>query len=62
MPCYSLFWLDGSRASVEGETIGDAMKAAGIGAGALKALDFWSDDDNISYRWDNELHTWILDK
>lgn len=58
MNTYTLFWLDGLRNTVRGKTIADAMNAAGYGAGAVRALDFWAHGDNHEHEWDNEARTW----
>jgi len=39
---YVLHWLDGKVEVIEGNGIKDAFNRAGIGAGALKALDYHS--------------------
>ena len=58
MKKYTLYWLDGKREVVEGNSISDAVNAAGYGYGALKALDFWAEGDNDEYRWDEDARTW----
>lgn len=55
---WTLYWRTGDRQVVEGEQIRDAMNAAGIGAGALPALDFYARGDDRAYRWDAQAHTW----
>lgn len=40
---YRLYWRDGSQETVYGETISHAMNSAGIGGGALRALDYWEE-------------------
>lgn len=49
---YTLYWLGGDKQKVSGINIASAMNNAGIGAGALSALDFYSSDDD--YVWDDE--------
>lgn len=39
---YEISWRDGSVTEVEGGTISDAMNKAGIGAGALRAIDWYA--------------------
>lgn len=58
MNTYTLFWLDGLRNIVMGKTIADAMNAAGYGAGAVRALDFWATGDNKEYEWNDNARTW----
>jgi hypothetical protein len=38
---FNLYWLDGKVEPVEGTDIKDACRNAGIGDGALSALDYW---------------------
>jgi len=42
---YTLYWLGGESQIVEGETIQDACSKAGIGGGAIHALDFYDNGD-----------------
>ena len=46
MTKFTLHWLDGRKESVEGTTIADACQKAGIGAGALVALDYFEEAGN----------------
>jgi len=41
MKKFRLHWLDGQTELVEGHDIADACRRAGIGNGALRALDYW---------------------
>lgn len=38
---YELHWLDGKVSTCTGETIAQAFSAAGYGAGAIAALDYY---------------------
>jgi hypothetical protein len=38
---FILHWLDGKTEVIEGNSIEDAFNRAGIGAGALRALDYY---------------------
>ena len=40
---YTLYWLDGTKQVVEGDGIADAYNRAGLGASALKLLDYYGD-------------------
>jgi len=42
---FTLFWLTGDSQIVTGTDIADAMNNAGIGNGALRALDFHAKGD-----------------
>lgn len=56
---FTLYWLDGKREVVKGETIYDALTKSGYGSGALNALDFFTQNDTDNYFWDNVKKTWI---
>jgi len=56
---YTLFWKTGEYQFVKGETISSAMNNAGIGKGALRALDFYSSGDKSKeYEWDSDTRNW----
>ncbi len=38
---YALHWRNGDIEYVRGMSIGDAMRNAGYGYGAISALDYW---------------------
>lgn len=40
---FRLHWLDGTIEEIVGPTIGVAMNSAGIGGGAIRALDYWEE-------------------
>ena len=42
MKTYTLFWLSGESEIVKGNNLAEAMTLSGYGAGALGALDFYS--------------------
>lgn len=49
---YILYWLDGKKEEVEGDTITNAVNNANYGGGAIGALDFYSeksDEDPYVY-------------
>ena len=41
MPSYILHWRGGDTQVVHGRDAADAMTQAGLGHGALQALDYW---------------------
>lgn len=43
MKKFTLYWLSGKTESVEGYDIADACRRAGIGNGALAALDYYKE-------------------
>ena len=57
---WTLYWRTGERQVVEGEQIHTAMNNAGIGAGALAALDFYKEGaEDHGYRWSANDRSWI---
>ena len=56
---FTLFWLTGKTQIVKGYDPASAMNNAGIGAGALRALDFYSEGDiQKEWIWDKEVRNW----
>lgn len=45
MKTFTLFWLTGETQLVTGNSPVEAMNNAGIGNGALRALDFYAEGD-----------------
>ena len=43
MKAFQLRWKGGDTQDIKGIDIADAMRRAGIGGGALKALDTWKE-------------------
>lgn len=56
---YTLYWLTGDRQVVTGPDPAIAMTMAGIGGGALGALDFYASGDDHSYEWDKVKRKWM---
>lgn len=57
---FTLFWLTGKAEIVKGKTIEDACNKAGIGNGAIRALDFYSSGDKRKdYNWDSQKRSWV---
>jgi len=50
---FTLYWLDGKREVVSGKDIKEAYTKAGLGGGALGALDFYAVGDDHSYEYIN---------
>lgn len=48
---YILYWRHGESEVVTGRTPAEAMNNAGIGAGAIPALDFYANEEEPSYEW-----------
>jgi len=56
---FTLFWLTGDTQIVTGIDIASAMNNAGIGNGALRALDFYSSGDKSKeYTWNSTTRYW----
>lgn len=60
MKQFIIYWLDGNKETIYGKTITEAMKNAGIGAGAVPAIDFWADAESTNkYKYSHKLHCWV---
>ena len=60
---WTLYWRTGERQVVEGEQIHTAMNSAGIGAGALRALDFYKEGaEDHGYRWSSAGRRWTKEE
>lgn len=55
---WTVYWIDGSKQHIVGDTISDAFRAAGIGQGALPAMDFYTPGLNFEYGWDSVMKSW----
>ncbi len=56
---YTIFWLTGQTQLVIGYDAVSAMNNAGIGAGAVRAIDFYAEGDKTSeYKWNSESRSW----
>lgn len=55
---FTLYWLDGKRQVITGESIEQAYTQAGYGAGAVRAVDFYIEGDNHEYDWNKEKRSW----
>lgn len=60
-PTYTLFWGTGERQVIcGGRDIAEALNNAGIGRGALRALDFYIEGDCHDYEWNTATRKWKL--
>jgi len=59
MNTYTLYWIDGQRETVTGESVARAMARAGYGRGALEALDFYVKGESHDYEWDSKERDWV---
>lgn len=56
---FTLFWRNGDAQLVTGATVEQACNNAGIGGGAIAALDWWArGDDRANYVWNKDRHQW----
>lgn len=55
---FTLYWLDGKKEVIEGDTITQAMNNVGYGQGSLRALDFHAEGQNNDYKFVNNQWTW----
>lgn len=57
---FTIFWLNGTTEKVTGETIESAFAAAGYGAGATSAIDFFSGVPGVEndYVWNKDERSW----
>ncbi len=59
MKTYTIFWLTGETQLVKGDKPHEAMNNAGIGTGAIRAMDFYAEGDKRNeYEWNKEMYTW----
>ena len=57
---YVLYWQHGKKEHVQGDCIANAMTSAGYGAGAVSALDFFSDvQDEDDWEWNTDVYNWV---
>ena len=56
---YTIFWLTGKSQIVTGREPHEAMNNAGIGAGAIRAMDFYGEGDlRDKWEWNSDARTW----
>ena len=56
---FTIFWLDGSKTHVFGETIEAACNHAGIGNGALRAVDWYDEGIKNTHFYDGNKKEWV---
>ena len=49
---YTLFWADGKREVIKGESLSKAMNEAGYATGTLQKLSLWTHGDYNGCIWD----------
>lgn len=55
---WTLYWRDGTKQVVFGQTISQAMTDAGYSAGAVGDLDFYAGERSTTYSWDAVQKQW----
>ena len=56
---HTLYWLDGMKEEAYGDNVIDAVTRAGYDGGAIRALDFYSDDtDQDEYVYNKTEKEW----
>jgi hypothetical protein len=48
---YIVYWLTGESTKITGKTPVGAFRKAGIGNGAVSAIDFYEEADEPTYAW-----------
>ena len=60
---FTIFWRTGDAQIVKGEKASEAMNNAGIGAGALAAMDFYAEGDQRNkWEYNKEERNWSKKK
>jgi uncharacterized protein (DUF934 family) len=59
MKTYTLFWLDGKKELIRGDSITEAYNAE-YNPDAIIALDFWTEGESDDYRYDTMELRWKL--
>ena len=56
---FTVFWLTGKSQIIKGYDAVSAFNNSGIGAGALRACDFYAEGNKQNeWVWNKERHTW----
>lgn len=59
MKKYVLYWLDGTKSLIEGNSISEAMNNNGYSHGSIRGLDFYSESKHESeWEWNKKERTW----
>lgn len=56
---FTLYFKNGKREIISGESINEAFTKAGYGAGALAAVDWYDQEASETHYYDREQKTWI---
>lgn len=56
---FTLYWKDGHKEVVRGDSISDAFQKAGYSVGALQALDFFSSGACQDYEFNKGTRSWV---
>lgn len=55
---FTIYWLDGKRSVLEGDTIAKAFSGAGYSAGAVRAVDWYDNGETDTHTWNKETKQW----
>lgn len=55
---FTIYWLDGKKSVLEGDTVHEAFSAAGYSRGAVRAVDWYENGVNDDYVWNPEKKEW----
>ncbi len=55
---FRIYWRYNKTEIVSGVSIEDAFSNAGYGGGGVRAIDFYSENTEITHTWNNETHEW----
>ena len=56
---FTIYWKDGSRKVITGVTMKDAFTAAGYGAGAVAAIDWYDNGISQTHHYNTETKEWV---
>ena len=56
---FTIYWKDGSRKVITGVTMEDAFTAAGYGAGAVAAIDWYDNGISQTHHYNMETKEWV---
>lgn len=55
---WTIYWLDGTKSNLAGQTIEAAFNLAGYGNGAIAAVDFYVEGNDSEYTYNKNTKTW----
>ena len=58
MKYFTFYWRDGTKSILQGASVELAFNSS-YSAGAISAVDFYSNGVDYGYYWDPQKHEWI---